>query len=74
MTKKSVQTKVLAAIMAVVMLLCLVMPATLTVSAATQNKVPTFEKTATKVYISEDQTMPVNIYFKDGGGRYLDLR
>ena len=67
MTKKSVQTKVLAAIMAVVMLLCLVMPATLTVSAATQNKVPTFEKTATKVYISEDQTMPVNIYFKDGG-------
>ena len=67
MTKKSVQTKVLAAIMAVVMLLCLVMPATLTVSAATQNKVPTFEKKATKVYISEDQTMPVNIYFKDGG-------
>ena len=67
MTKKSVQTKVLAAIMAVVMLLCLVMPATLNVSAATQNKVPTFEKKATKVYISEDQTMPVNIYFKDGG-------
>ena len=38
-----------------------------TCKVTVKNKVSTFRKKATKVYITEESTMPVNIYFRDGG-------